>query len=91
MAIGYRSFATFGTNISAAQKRRIVELTKKEECDLAFVWDGDAYFKALKVARDLLPLLNCRVKVVQLPNGEDPASLGWFSLDNIEKETKWLV
>ena len=74
--------ATFGTHITDAQKNLIED---KHLNTLIFCWDSDAYWKAKKQAKYFEPFIN-NVKVIKLPEGEDPDSLGkWKTLELVGK------
>ena len=65
--------ATFGTTLINEQRQLIVD---KHLDTLIWCWDGDAYWKTVKEAAYFLPLIPS-VKIAELPDGEDPDSLGY--------------
>ena len=64
--------ASFGTSLTNVQ-RDLIEAKKPNT--LIFCWDSDAYWKAKKQAK-YFELTIKNVKVIKLPTGEDPDSLG---------------
>jgi len=71
--IGEGSFATFGTNLSPVRRLLLIKVLRPMQ--LVFAWDSDAYGYALKAAKEMLPFVS-DVRVLRLPEGEDPDSLG---------------
>jgi len=69
--IGDEACATFGTNISFLQK---CVICAHDVTEVVIAWDSDAYIKSLSVARDIV--LFTKVKVLRLPVGQDPDTLG---------------
>ncbi len=63
---------TFGTHMTKAQFNAIVDRNFSE---LIMAWDGDAYWKARELAKDLQPYVQ-KVKIVQFPKEHDPDSYG---------------
>jgi hypothetical protein len=84
--IGTGATCTFGTQMTDRQSELVVKYRPKE---VIFAWDGDAYIKAKKQAKQLLPLVD-KVKVLRLPEGEDPDSLGKERLLDLIESTKYL-
>lgn len=79
--LGPGACATFGTHITNNQKNLIEDKKLKK---LIFCWDSDAYWKAKNQAGWFKPFIR-EVKVIKLPEGEDPDSYGkikTFSLIN---------
>jgi hypothetical protein len=68
--------AHFGTSLTKKQQRLIIN---KELENLLFCWDGDAYWKAVEEADYFMPFVP-NVKVIALPDGEDPDSLGYNNI-----------
>jgi len=64
--------ASFGTSITEQQKKLILD---KELDELIIVWDDDDYWKAKKQFKFFEPFVE-KIKVIKLPEGEDPDSLG---------------
>ena len=67
--LGDESVATFGTIISKTQIQIIAEKKPKE---VILAWDSDAYWKAMKAAANIA----YGARVLRLPDGEDPDSIG---------------
>ena len=70
--MGDGSCATFGTQVTDEQKRKIRELRVKE---IVVCWDSDAYIMSLEFGKELASRVP-RVKAVRLPGGHDPDTLG---------------
>lgn len=70
--MGDRACASFGAYLTDAQRSLIYQMNPAE---LVVAWDADAWQQALGVGRFFAPLLP-RVKVLRLPEGGDPDSLG---------------
>ena len=70
--MGDGTWATFSAHMSSQQRLKISKATPS--C-LVFAWDSDAYAKALEEARYWVPFVP-EVKVLRLPEGQDPDSLG---------------
>lgn len=69
--------ATFGTSLSSAQLRMLVEF---QPIEIIVAWDigedgSDAYWKGRKLADELQPLFP-KVSYITLPRGKDPGNLG---------------
>lgn len=64
--------ASFGTSLTEQQKKLILD---KKLDELIFVYDDNAYWKAKKQSKFFEPFVE-NIKVVKLPEGEDPDSLG---------------
>ena len=71
--VGHDAVATFGTTLIDEQRQLIID---KNLDTLIWVWDGDAYWKTVKEAAYFRPLFPS-VKIAELPDGEDPDSLGY--------------
>jgi len=80
------ALCSFGTHLTTSQRRLIVNKRPKQ---LIFAWDGDAYGKAKQQAKQLLPFIN-NIKIVSLPKGEDPDSLGKNRVFELIKKTSLL-
>lgn len=83
---GDEAVATFGTHLTQTQEQLILD--KKLE-ELIFLWDSDAYWKA-KVRAEYFCTFIPKVKVVYLPEGHDPDSLGYPGIEECINETAWL-
>jgi len=70
--VGKDAVATFGTHFTEQQKQLILE---KQLDELILLWDGDAYWRAREAAKFFEPFIE-KVRVVKLPQNEDPDSLG---------------
>ena len=70
--IGEDVCATFGTSISKAQERLILD--KKLDV-LIFCWDSDAYWLARKASKYFEPFIE-KVSIIKFPGDEDPDSYG---------------
>ena len=70
--VGEDAVATFGTHITEEQKKLIHRKNLKE---LIFAWDGDAYWKARKIAQQFTCSLE-KVRIVLFNKEEDPDSYG---------------
>lgn len=71
LAIPDKAVATFGKKIYNAQ----INLLRKSGCEeLIFAWDEDAIPEAIKAAQRCSPFFE--TKLVKMPFGEDPSSLG---------------
>lgn len=74
IAAGRKAVATLGKNVSDFQ---VELLTKYGFSEYIVAFDGDASPASMSLCERLL-LRGCRVSMVSLPMGEDPASVGSF-------------
>jgi len=82
--IGHDAVATFGTTLIEKQRQAIID---KHLDMLVWCWDGDAYWKTMKEAAYFRPLIPL-VKIAELPDGEDPDSLGYDAVWQCIHEAK---
>jgi len=83
--LGTQAVATFGTKLSDMQLSKLLD---KGVSGIIMSWDGDAYNQAKVAVKPLLGLVN--VKVLRLPHGHDPDSLGDREVRNLERSTPWM-
>lgn len=76
---------SFGTHLTDTQRKLVLEIKPKE---IIFCWDSDAYFKARAVASWFRPFVE-KIKVVKLPEEEDPDSLGKERTLELTNMTNW--
>ena len=81
--LGDTSLCSFGTKLTARQRRLITELKLNT---LIFAWDGDAYNKAIKEMKEFAPFID-NIYVLRLPVGEDPDTLGKAGILSLIEET----
>ena len=79
---GDDAVATFGTHFTERQKQLVLD---KKLDELIVAWDGEAYWPSRKEADFFRPFIE-KVKVVELPQGEDPDSLGKEKILNLIEE-----
>ena len=79
--------ASFGGHLTQAQKDTLTSLNRKGVEELIIAYEEDKYTYSLKLAQYFSPLM--KVKVLRLPFGEDPDSLGKNKIIEIIKETRW--
>jgi len=84
--MGKGSTCTFGTHITKEQERQIRTLQPSE---LIFLWDGDAYWLAKKMARSFRIFVD-RIKVVRFPEDDDPDSFGFANTRKLIERTEYL-
>lgn len=84
--LGNNTVATFGASMSDQQVERLFGLYGLRE--IVFAWDGDAFQQALRAARKFGGLM--KVKVLRLPVGQDPDSLGQSYLNEMERAISWM-
>lgn len=70
--LGPQALCSFGKTLSSAQKRILAEVQPQY---LYLVWDADAFWSARSI-RGELAAYGINVKHIELPEGEDPDSLG---------------
>lgn len=85
-SMGNDCVATFGASLSESQKNLLLDANIDEA---TIIWDRDAYLKALKIGKELCCLIP-KVKVLKLPENQDPGDLGYEKIKEIEKNTNYL-
>lgn len=80
MCIGDGAVASFGTKVTAEQKRL---LSKFSNVVIAFDGDDAGRTASDKIANDLAPFCDC--KIVDLPDGQDPDSLSKEDINYIRR------
>ena len=70
-----RGFAVglFGKKVSRVQLKKIIDL--KIKTTIWIVLDGDAFVGATELMEELLPFVNCKVRIIMLDLGQDPANM----------------
>ena len=81
--LGDEACASMGASFTSTQCYRVWEMAPEE---LVIAWDSDAYAAGIRLGGELMPLLR-RVKVIRLPSGEDPDSLGWEAVNDLIADT----
>jgi len=81
--IGDEALGCFGTSISRDQLDLIAGLRLRE---IDLLWDSDAYWAAVRLLPSLIPLAEM-VRLVRLPEGEDPDSLGRIRVERLIAQT----
>jgi len=84
--VGDNAVSSFSSHLS---KKQINLLANSKVQKIVLMWDGDAYDKALKMAKEIAPLFE-KVGVVQLPVGTDPDSLGKNKLKKYLENINWI-
>jgi hypothetical protein len=82
--MGDGTWATFSAHMSSQQRVKIMKAAPQQ---LVFAWDSDAYNYALKEARYWVPFVP-EVKVLRLPEGHDPDSLGSETVYQLMESTE---
>jgi len=88
--VNEHAVCTFGASITEKQQTRIIDSKVQQ---LVFGWDGDAYWKAREAADYFRPFIP-EVYVLQLPDGEDPDSLGHGKMWTLIREAigeEWMI
>lgn len=83
---GIDAVATFGTHLTQSQEQLILD---KKLNELIFLWDSDAYWKAKTRAEYFCTFIS-KVKVVKLPDGHDPDSLGYPGINECIDSADWI-
>jgi hypothetical protein len=89
MRIGDSAVALNRSQFSRTQ-RNIVSKLARDKYYISVILDSEAISRAISIAEELSPF-HPRIKVVQLPEGKDPASMTFPEIQKAESETAFMT